>query len=77
MNAAPCIVLSSHLERGGEVTTALIRKKFGVSKATAKRYMHRLESALPVLASVREGRVVLRLAQLDLFRHHRSARRES
>jgi hypothetical protein len=41
--------LAKRLYNGGVVTTAFIREEFGVSPATAKRYMVRLECALPVL----------------------------
>lgn len=40
--------LALHLGAGKPVTTALIRERFGVSKATAKRDLDRLECLLPV-----------------------------
>lgn len=41
--------LAQRLFTGGLVTTHYIREEFGVSVATAKRYMTRLECSLPVL----------------------------
>jgi DNA-binding GntR family transcriptional regulator len=39
-----------HLCMGGSVSTAWIRGRFGVSKATAKRYLIRIEASLPVVS---------------------------
>lgn len=40
--------LALHLGRGGEVTTAYIQARYGVSHSTAKRDLLQLECALPV-----------------------------
>lgn len=40
--------LAGLLFSGGEVTTRLIRERFNVSRATAKRYLLLLETTLPV-----------------------------
>lgn len=40
--------LAWRIYHGGEVTTAWIRKRFGVSKATAKRDLAMLAKVLPV-----------------------------
>jgi transposase len=37
-----------NLMNGSEICTKTIRERYGVSSATAKRYMNRLESMLPV-----------------------------
>lgn len=44
--------LAKRLYEGGVITTALIRQEFGVSAATAKRYMVRLEARLPVIVEL-------------------------
>lgn len=43
--------LAAALSAGDKVTSAYIRDRFGVSKATAKRDLYLLESVLPVAAS--------------------------
>ncbi len=40
--------LAGLLFSGGEVTTRLVRERFNVSRATAKRYLLLLETTLPV-----------------------------
>ena len=49
------------LARGERITSATIRKKFGVSKATAKRDMNLIEAALPVRCEVMPGRRAIAL----------------
>lgn len=54
--------IAFHLCNGGQVSTQWIRDTYGVSKATAKRYMVRIEVSLPVIASRSEiGARVIRL----------------
>lgn len=47
------LVSASRLYRGGEITSAWLRQRFGVSSATAKRYLHHLEIGLPVHVELR------------------------
>lgn len=49
------IALTARLKDGLPVTTAYIRREFGVSKATAKRDLQALESALPSASCTRMG----------------------
>lgn len=44
-----------HLSAGGEISSKWLRDKFGVSFATAKRYMHRIEIAAPVIEVQKDG----------------------
>lgn len=41
------LLLARHLHTGGEVTSRFVREQFGVSKATAKRYVERITLAYP------------------------------
>lgn len=44
-----CLIeLTYFLCRGGAITTAYIREKYGVSRATASRYVNHLERVLPL-----------------------------
>lgn len=53
------LALAIKLFEGGVVTSKFIRERFGVSSATAKRYMLRLERGLPVrVVRVEEGHVM-------------------
>lgn len=55
------LLLGAMLASGERVTSAVIREKFGVSKATAKRDMNVIEAVLPVAAEVNGGAVMLSL----------------
>ncbi len=47
---AHMIQITVHVMRGRPVNTRWLRTRFGVSKATAQRYMHAIEAELPVRA---------------------------
>lgn len=47
------------LARGEKITSALIRSLFKVSKATAKRDMNMLETALPLLSEITKRKQVI------------------
>jgi hypothetical protein len=42
------LAAARHLYEGGEITSHWLREKLGVSRATAKRYLSRIEFGLPV-----------------------------
>lgn len=48
------LALAHRLFSGGEVTRRYIEETFEVSRATAKRYLIRLECALPVVVAADE-----------------------
>ena len=52
------LALAIKLFEGGAVTSKFIRDRFGVSSATAKRYMLRLERGLPVRVVRVEGHIM-------------------
>lgn len=55
------LLLGLMLAKGERVTSAVIRDKFGVSRAQAKRDMNAIEAALPVDAEVNGAAVTLLL----------------
>jgi len=55
------LLLGAMLAKGEGVTSAMIHRRFGVSRATAKRDMNVIEATLPVEAEVKGTRVTLSL----------------
>lgn len=60
---AVAYVIASRLLDGGVITVPWVRERFGVSQATAKRYVSRVEICMPVqrvkvLGSKQRGRVL-------------------
>lgn len=46
------LALARRLYSGEAITTAIIRTEYGVSAATAKRYMNRIAAHLPVVVEI-------------------------
>lgn len=60
------LALARRLYEGLPVTRRDIEQRFNVSRSTAKRYMVRLECALPVVAEIGERRtLVLRIVKAE------------
>lgn len=50
--------LGELLQRGEVVTSRVIRQRFGVSRATAKRDLYRVEDHYPTVCEIRGNRTV-------------------
>jgi predicted DNA-binding transcriptional regulator YafY len=53
--------IAKTLYNGGSISADRIQKEFGVSKATAKRDIHSVEIALPVISRKKDGKTVFSL----------------